>query len=86
MTGEGGAPVAAALGVNVVDEAVYALTEIKPGLEKVFFNLEREILQPKYEIHSASYGDVVSGGDTEDRSRRFPAPEFPRGEPGQGRR
>ena len=38
---------AAALGVIVVDEAVYALQELKPGLEKVYFTLERQLSRPR---------------------------------------
>ena len=43
----GGKPTPAALGVLVVDEAVYALQEMQPGLEKVFFTLQKELLQPR---------------------------------------
>jgi hypothetical protein len=46
-----GHPVLAALGIAVVDEAVFALTELQPGMEKVYFTLERELLEPRYEIH-----------------------------------
>src|SRR5262249_42735858 len=42
-----GKPAAAALGVLVVDEAVYALQEMQPGLEKVFFTLQQELLKPQ---------------------------------------
>jgi hypothetical protein len=37
----------AALGVLIVDEAVYALQEIQPGLEKVFFTLQEELMKPQ---------------------------------------
>ncbi len=46
-----GKGVASALGVIVVDEAVFALQEMQPGLEKVYFYLEKEIATPRYEIH-----------------------------------
>jgi hypothetical protein len=46
-----GAGVAAALGVAVVDESVYALSELQPGLAKIYFTLEKELMEPKYEIH-----------------------------------
>jgi hypothetical protein len=42
-----GKPAAAALGVLIVDEAVYALQEMQPGLEKVFFTLQEELLKPQ---------------------------------------
>ncbi len=46
-----GSGVASALGVMVVDEAVFALQEMQPGLEKVYFYLEKEIATPRYEVH-----------------------------------
>ena len=46
-----GRPLLAALGITAVDESVYALQEMQPGLEKVYFTLERELLKPRYEIH-----------------------------------
>jgi uncharacterized protein YfaS (alpha-2-macroglobulin family) len=40
-----GKPAPGALGVQVVDEALYALTEFKPGLERRFFHLEQEVVE-----------------------------------------
>lgn len=51
VTDRGGNPVQAALGLALVDESVFALSELKPGLEKVYFTLEKELMEPKYEIH-----------------------------------
>ncbi len=31
----------------MADEAVYALQEVRPGLEKVFFTLQQELLKPQ---------------------------------------
>jgi 5-hydroxyisourate hydrolase-like protein (transthyretin family) len=47
VTDSAGKPAAAALGVLIVDEAVYALQEMQPGLEKVFFTLQEELLRPQ---------------------------------------
>ena len=55
-----GRPSAAALGVIVVDEAVYALQELKPGLEKVYFTLEKELADPKYQIEFGPSDDIAS--------------------------
>lgn len=55
VTGPNGTPVPAALGVQVVDEAVYALSENKPGLLRTYFELEEEIAKPRYEIHGAHF-------------------------------
>ncbi|MBZ5522723.1 MAG: carboxypeptidase regulatory-like domain-containing protein [Acidobacteriia bacterium] len=54
--GEG---VQAALGLQVVDEAVFALAEKQPGFAKVFFYLEQEVLKPRYEIHSIGMPEIV---------------------------
>jgi len=51
VTGPDSKPLMTALGVIVVDEAVFALSEMQPGLEKVYFTLEKEIMKPRYEIH-----------------------------------
>jgi anti-sigma factor RsiW len=47
-----GDPVQAALGLAGVDEAVFALSSMQPGLERVYFMLQEEILKPRYEIHA----------------------------------
>ena len=59
VTNSRGEGVQAALGLQVVDEAVFALAEQKPGFAKVFFYLEQEVMKPRYEIHSLSMDDVV---------------------------
>jgi A-macroglobulin TED domain/Alpha-2-macroglobulin family/Carboxypeptidase regulatory-like domain/MG2 domain/A-macroglobulin receptor binding domain/Alpha-2-macroglobulin bait region domain/Macroglobulin domain MG3 len=59
VTNEHGEGVHAVLGLQVVDEAVFALTEKQPGFAKTFFLLEHELLKPRYEIHSLSWPDVV---------------------------
>jgi uncharacterized protein YfaS (alpha-2-macroglobulin family) len=69
VTDKQGHPVMAALGVNIVDESVFALQELQPGLEKVYFTLEKELLEPRYEIHWDSPGmgvfDSAAGGRPE---------------------
>jgi hypothetical protein len=47
VTDQQGKPTAAALGVIIVDEAVYALQEMQPGLEKVYFTLQEELMKPQ---------------------------------------
>jgi uncharacterized protein YfaS (alpha-2-macroglobulin family) len=59
VTNSEGEGVSAALGLQVVDEAVFALAEKQPGFAKVFFYLEQEVMKPRYEIHSISMPDVV---------------------------
>jgi hypothetical protein len=60
VTNAHGQGVQAALGLQVVDEAVFALAEKMPGFAKVFFYLEQEALKPRYEIHSIGMSDLVA--------------------------
>ncbi len=59
VTDDRGEGVSAALGLQVVDEAVMALAEKQPGLAKTFFSLEEELLKPRYEIHSFSWPEII---------------------------
>jgi uncharacterized protein YfaS (alpha-2-macroglobulin family) len=75
VTNSRGAGVRAALGVQVVDEAVFALAERKPGFAKVFFYLEQEVMKPRYEIHSIGMPEIVepaqkSQSEERDRAAR----------------
>src|SRR5208282_1078533 len=75
VTNSRGQGVHAALGLQVVDEAVFALAEKQPGFAKVFFYLEQEVMKPRYEIHSIGMPDVVepaekSHADQRDRAAR----------------
>ena len=69
VTDGSGHPVLAALGIQVVDESVFALQEMQPGLEKVYFTLEKELLKPKYEIHGYTMEQFVME-PLEQRERR----------------
>ena len=59
VTNGRGEGVEAALGLQVVDDAVFALAEKQPGLAKVFFYLEQEAMKPRYEIHSLGMPEIV---------------------------
>jgi hypothetical protein len=59
VTDKNGKPRVAALCVAIVDEAVFAVSELQPGLEKVYFTLEKEILEPRYEIHGFEPANIV---------------------------
>jgi hypothetical protein len=59
VTNARGEGVQAALGVQVVDEAVFALAEKQPGFAKVFFYLEQEAMKPRYEIHSIGMPEIT---------------------------
>jgi uncharacterized protein YfaS (alpha-2-macroglobulin family) len=60
VTDANGRPVAAALGVNVVDESLFAIQEMQPGLEKVYFYLEQELAKPRYEIHGVELPALIA--------------------------
>ncbi|HEX5283286.1 MAG TPA: alpha-2-macroglobulin family protein [Bryocella sp.] len=60
VTDSHGKGVEAALGLEIVDEAVFALAEKQPGFAKVFFYLEQELMKPHFEIHSLSPGQIVT--------------------------
>ncbi|MFQ5906355.1 MAG: MG2 domain-containing protein, partial [bacterium] len=59
VTDKNGRPVVSVIGAAIVDEAVFALTEMQPGMEKVYFTLEREIMTPRYEIHGFTPEQIV---------------------------
>lgn len=59
VTNQKGEGVTAALGLEVVDQAVFALAEKQPGFAKVFFYLDQELMKPHYEIHSLSSTEIV---------------------------
>ncbi len=60
VDGEG---VQAAVGLTIVDEAVFALQDNQPGFERVYFQLEEELLSPAYNLYGFSIRDVVAGGE-----------------------
>jgi len=59
VTDRGKHPVLAALGIAVVDESVFALAESQPGLEQLYFRLERELMAPRYEVHGLELPSVL---------------------------
>jgi hypothetical protein len=70
VTNSRGEGVRAAIGLQVVDEAVFALAEKQPGFAKVFFYLEQEVMKPRYEIHSIGMPEVVTTGANRDLAGR----------------
>ncbi|MFL6306018.1 MAG: MG2 domain-containing protein, partial [Candidatus Sulfotelmatobacter sp.] len=70
VTNQHGEGVSAALGLQLVDEAVFALAEKQPGFAKVFFYLEQEVMKPRYEIHSLSMPSVIEPADAEPGDHR----------------
>jgi len=52
LTDEDGQPVAGAISLAAVDEAVFSVLGQRPGLEETFFLLEEELLEPVYAIYN----------------------------------
>lgn len=59
-----GRGVVAALGLAIVDESVFALQEMQPGMEKVYFLLEKELMEPKFEVHGLTPDKVLEPSET----------------------
>lgn len=64
---ETGAAVQAAMGVQIVDEAVFGLVEAQPGLLRTYFELSDMFAEPNYQIgappglpETLIYGDTLS--------------------------
>jgi uncharacterized protein YfaS (alpha-2-macroglobulin family) len=70
VTNSHGEGVHAALGLQVVDEAVFALAEKQPGFAKVFFYLEQEVMKPRYEIHSIGMPEIVEPAESSQTEQR----------------
>ncbi len=60
VTDAAGKAVQAALGIHVVDEAVFALSESRPGLAKLYFLLEAAIMEPSWQVGPLS-GQTLGG-------------------------
>lgn len=60
VTSKNGDPVAAALSLAAVDEAVFALNDARPGLEEMYFMVQEEILKPRYQFVTLPGSDFVS--------------------------
>lgn len=46
-----GAPMAGVVGLAIVDESVFSVQEQEPGFARTYFLLERQLQEPRYEIH-----------------------------------
>jgi len=69
VTDATGAGSPAVIGVDVVDEAVFALEELQPGLEKVYLLLESELMKPRYEIHGYTLPETYEILQKENRTQ-----------------
>ncbi|MCX7838972.1 MAG: MG2 domain-containing protein [Anaerolineae bacterium] len=60
VTDAQGKGVQSALGIAGVDEAVFALAEQDPGFAKLYFLLQKELLEPKYRVKGFTLPEVVA--------------------------
>jgi len=67
---DSGQGTAAALGLAVVDESVFALQEQDPGFLKLYFLLKRELMQPRYQIKYGSWQEVMAPPEGEQEAIR----------------
>jgi len=62
VTDASGRPTIAALGITVVDESLLALAEQGAGLERLFFQLEEDLLKPRVEVHGWDLKETLGDG------------------------
>jgi uncharacterized protein YfaS (alpha-2-macroglobulin family) len=70
VSGPDGSGAPAAIGLAIVDESVFALADQDPGFARLYFLLEQELLQPKYEVHGFSLGRTIDQPTGVDQSLR----------------
>ena len=70
-----GAPMPGVVGLAIVDESVFSVQEQEPGFARTYFLLERELQEPRYEIHDfvELEDDVYSPYDELPSSIRYAA-------------
>ncbi|MFH1053552.1 MAG: MG2 domain-containing protein [Candidatus Woesearchaeota archaeon] len=59
QTTKDNAAIPAAIGVNIVDESVFALQEKESGFEKLYFELEEELMKPRYMIYGITLPELI---------------------------
>jgi uncharacterized protein YfaS (alpha-2-macroglobulin family) len=55
-----GAGKQAAIGLAIVDESVFSIAQQDPGFAKLYYMLEEEIRQPRYDLHGFKVGDFLT--------------------------
>jgi hypothetical protein len=53
LTDAAGKPLPGAVSLAAVDEAVFSVLSLRPGMEQAFYSLEQELLKPVYAIYPA---------------------------------
>ncbi len=66
QTSTAAGPAQAALGVSIVDESVFAVMEQDPGFAKLYFLLQKELLEPRYKIAGFTVPEVLTKTESAD--------------------
>ena len=66
-----GKPVVAALGVAMVDEAVFHVMDFIPGMEQTYFNIESSLMESTYAIYGTSYEEIVTPVEDEEQAEEI---------------
>ncbi|MBU0551648.1 hypothetical protein KKF91_02630 [Myxococcota bacterium] len=59
-----------AIGVQIVDEAVFSLMEFRAGLEKLYFQIEGSLMEPRYQVGVPGLSTLAATDDVVDDERR----------------
>ena len=62
-----GEPAAAAIGVAMVDEAVFHVMDFVPGMEATYFSIENAVMESSFAIYGTTYQDIVSYSEDEEK-------------------
>jgi hypothetical protein len=57
---QGGQPIQSALGIGIVDESVFAVEDQAPGFARLYFLLEKELLEPKVDVKGFDVPTLLS--------------------------
>ena len=71
VTGPDGSPKAAAIGLFVVDESVFALAASRPALARAFFLLERSLMEARHNLSAPEALAVGDWGEAEQAAGRL---------------
>jgi uncharacterized protein YfaS (alpha-2-macroglobulin family) len=76
LSDKNGKPTPGAISLSAVDEAVFAVLDQMPGMEKVFFSLENKLLQPVYNLYP--WSPDLTGGPNDGNRAQFEQALFAR--------
>jgi hypothetical protein len=73
-----GAPMPGAIGLAIVDESVFSVAAQEPGFARTYFLLERELQEPRFEIHDFTSldDDIYSPYDDAPENIRYGSSEW----------